>query len=29
MLGASESLAGLTGKFVVIRCNPGIVYKVK
>ena len=29
MLGASESLAGLTDKFEMIRCNPGIVYKVK
>ena len=29
MLGASESLAGLTDRFEMIRCNPGIVYKVK
>lgn len=29
MLGASESLAGLTERFEMIRCNPGIVYKVK
>ncbi|MFC5705318.1 Chemotaxis protein methyltransferase [Aeromonas rivipollensis] len=29
MLGASESLAGLTDKFEMIRCNPGIVYKIK
>ncbi|MDO2947329.1 CheR family methyltransferase [Aeromonas simiae] len=29
MLGASESLAGLTDRFDMIRCNPGIVYKVK
>lgn len=29
MLGASESLTGLTDKFEMIRCNPGIVYKLK
>ncbi len=29
MLGASESLAGLTDRFDMIRCNPGIDYKVK
>jgi chemotaxis protein methyltransferase CheR len=29
MLGASESLAGLTDKFEMVRCNPGIIYKVK
>ncbi|PJG60251.1 CheR family methyltransferase [Aeromonas cavernicola] len=29
MLGASESLTGLTDKFDMVRCNPGIVYKVK
>lgn len=29
MLGASESLTGLTDRFEMIRCNPGIVYKVK
>ena len=29
MLGASEALAGLTDRFEMIRCNPGIVYKVK
>jgi chemotaxis protein methyltransferase CheR len=29
MLGASESLAGLTDRFEMVRCNPGIVYKVK
>lgn len=28
-LGASESLTGLTDKFEMIRCNPGIVYKLK
>ena len=29
ILGASESLTGLTDKFEMIRCNPGIVYKLK
>ena len=29
MLGASESLTGLSERFEMIRCNPGIVYKVK
>ncbi|MGX9417161.1 CheR family methyltransferase [Vibrio sp. RC27] len=29
MLGASESLTGLTDKFEMVRCNPGIVYKLK
>lgn len=29
MLGASESISGLSDKFEMIRCNPGIVYKVK
>jgi chemotaxis protein methyltransferase CheR len=28
-LGASESLTGLSDEFDMIRCNPGIVYKVK
>lgn len=28
-LGASESLTGLTDKFEMIRCNPGIIYRVK
>ena len=28
-LGASESLTGLTDKFEMIRCNPGIVYRLK
>jgi chemotaxis protein methyltransferase CheR len=28
-LGASESLTGLTDKFEMVRCNPGIVYKLK
>ncbi|KXI24126.1 protein-glutamate O-methyltransferase [Photobacterium sanguinicancri] len=28
-LGASESLTGLTDKFEMIRCNPGIIYKLK
>lgn len=29
MLGASESMSGLSDDFEMIRCNPGIVYKVK
>lgn len=29
ILGASESLTGLTDKFDMIRCNPGIIYKLK
>jgi len=29
MLGASESLTGLSDKFEMVRCNPGIIYKVK
>lgn len=29
MLGASESLTGLTDRFEMIRCNPGIIYKLK
>jgi len=29
ILGASESLTGLTEKFEMVRCNPGIVYKLK
>lgn len=29
MLGASESMSGLSEDFEMIRCNPGIVYKVK
>ncbi len=29
ILGASESLTGLTDKFDMVRCNPGIVYKLK
>jgi chemotaxis protein methyltransferase CheR len=29
ILGASESLSGLTDKFDMIRCNPGIIYKLK
>ena len=28
-LGASESLTGLTDKFEMVRCNPGIVYRLK
>lgn len=29
ILGASESLTGLTDRFEMIRCNPGIIYKLK
>ncbi len=29
ILGASESLTGLTEKFDMVRCNPGIIYKLK
>ena len=29
ILGASESITGLTDKFDMIRCNPGIIYKLK
>lgn len=29
LLGASESLTGFTDKFEMIRCNPGIIYKLK
>lgn len=29
ILGASESIAGLTDKFDMVRCNPGIIYKLK
>ncbi|KKD62129.1 chemotaxis protein CheR [Grimontia sp. AD028] len=29
LLGASESLTGLTDRFDMIRCNPGIIYKLK
>ena len=29
VLGASESITGLTDKFDMIRCNPGIIYKLK
>ncbi len=28
LLGASESLTGLTDRFEMIRCNPGIIYKL-
>lgn len=28
LLGASESLTGLTDKFEMVRCNPGIIYKL-
>ncbi|WP_435237137.1 CheR family methyltransferase [Psychromonas sp. PT13] len=29
ILGASESITGLSDKFDMIRCNPGIIYKLK
>ena len=29
LYGFRMALAGLTDKFEMIRCNPGIVYKVK
>ncbi|MGV2990535.1 protein-glutamate O-methyltransferase [Vibrio sp. E150_011] len=29
LLGASESLTGLTDQFEMVRCNPGIIYKLK
>jgi chemotaxis protein methyltransferase CheR len=29
LLGASESLTGLTDQFDMVRCNPGIIYKLK
>lgn len=29
LLGASESISGLTNDFQMLRCNPGIVYKRK
>ncbi|WP_354623911.1 protein-glutamate O-methyltransferase [Psychromonas sp. MME2] len=29
ILGASESITGLTPRFDMIRCNPGIIYKLK
>ena len=29
VLGASESITGLTDKFDMIRCNPGIIYQLK
>lgn len=29
ILGASESLTGLTDKFDMVRCNPGIIYQLK
>ena len=29
LLGASESLTGLTDCFEMVRCNPGIIYKLK
>lgn len=29
LLGASESLTGLSDKFEMIRCNPGIIYRIK
>jgi chemotaxis protein methyltransferase CheR len=29
LLGASESLTGLTDRFDMVRCNPGLIYKMK
>ncbi|UUM31261.1 CheR family methyltransferase [Vibrio japonicus] len=29
LLGASESLTGLSDRFEMVRCNPGIIYKLK
>jgi chemotaxis protein methyltransferase CheR len=29
IMGASESITGLTDKFEMVRCNPGIIYKLK
>ena len=29
ILGASESLSALTDKFEMVRCNPGIIYRLK
>lgn len=29
MLGASESLSGLSDRYEMVRCNPGIIYKLK
>lgn len=29
LLGASESLAGVTDRFEMIRCNPGVIFKLK
>ncbi|WP_413110730.1 CheR family methyltransferase [Thaumasiovibrio sp. DFM-14] len=29
ILGASESLTGLTDKFEMVRCNPGIIYRLR
>jgi chemotaxis protein methyltransferase CheR len=29
LLGASESLTGLSDKFEMIRCSPGIIYRLK
>ncbi|MDV7104075.1 protein-glutamate O-methyltransferase [Vibrio sp. TH_r3] len=29
LLGASESLTGLTDRFEMVRCNPGIIYRLK
>ncbi|CAH0534137.1 Chemotaxis protein methyltransferase 1 [Vibrio stylophorae] len=29
MLGASESLSGLSDRFEMVRCNPGIIYQLK
>lgn len=29
LLGASESLSGLSDRYDMVRCNPGIIYKLK
>ncbi|ATF08813.1 CheR family methyltransferase [Candidatus Enterovibrio altilux] len=29
LLGASESLTGITDRFEMIRCNPGIIYRLR
>ncbi|MFT5161712.1 MAG: chemotaxis protein methyltransferase CheR, partial [Alteromonadaceae bacterium] len=28
-LGASESMSGLSDRFNMVRCNPGIIYQKK
>ncbi|MGL4350999.1 MAG: CheR family methyltransferase, partial [Plesiomonas shigelloides] len=29
LLGASESMSGLSERFEMVRCNPGIIYRLK